>query len=233
MNGVVRETLVDVDSVPVQVVWACPFYPPAPPADNVWQRVYLWLTSPDNPSIHPDHRKMTSLILTEMGRQLWGIKVRVTGLGRQGARELKALGAVAAALVELLSKVQQQFPEALGGYHQAEWLMVFLVEGEAIGHALHFGDSDHRGKDAITRIRGRQNRALNAMTNPFQSRGTRFLFDIILPLAEQSEPIAKALRAYTKARGALNAKDLVSNSIALKLESGGGAVRIVQGRKKK
>ncbi|MGG6242565.1 hypothetical protein ACQ4N7_28470 [Nodosilinea sp. AN01ver1] len=218
-------------SLTVDEVLSSMFAPPTPPADNIWRQVCYRITAPIRSDQQPQFSKdYNQLILVELIRRKWNKKFRVRGLSRATARQLKAVGAVAEALLNLISAVQEVAPEALGYRHQAEWFEVLLLESEAIGWAFK---GDFSGKREIVRHRATQNRKVNALENPFTSACTQTFFSVVLPIAEQDNPsVLKAVRAFTKARSALNKSENIEGTGCYRLAATGADALVKRGRKK-
>jgi hypothetical protein len=218
-------------SVDIESILSTGFYPSSPPAEGIWQAVYLKLTAPGFLEYPSDvHRGYISLIMVEVLRKKWDSRFRVTGASRGWSKELKLLGVVGCALIDLLTHIQLMVPEELEGFHQAQWFGVLMLEAEAIGWGV--GGHDFSGKEDLMRYFASQNRRLRALENPYTAPHTHYIFDKVTRISKDSDQVAKTLRAYANARSKLTAQDRRADLRHFRLALDGSFSVSRQGRKK-
>ncbi len=176
--------------------------PPCPPAENVWVPVFLALTSSGTHTACDFDRLdlfYRRALLTEVIRREWDSRFpKVTGLGRQGAKEVKAAGLVAHKVLKLIAKIQLRDPALLDNKHPSEWFGRLIAERESIGYIVLSGAG---GAAKFKRRLGSDTQKIYTLTeNPFTRPHTKRLFDIALTLAMENDGFVAPLREYAQAR---------------------------------
>lgn len=174
--------------------------PPCPPAENVWLPVFWDLTRPRHDFADFDKVDLAyrRAILTEVIRREWDSRYRVTGLGRQGNKEVKAAGGVAHKILLLIAKIHLKDPAILDHKHPSEWFGRVVAEREAIGYIVLNGAG---GADQFKRRLGSDTQKIYTLTeNPFTKPHTKQLFDIALNLALEHDGFVAPIREYAQAR---------------------------------
>jgi hypothetical protein len=206
--------------------------PPVPPADNVWQSVFWEITKPRENACSFDakvhaHRR---LILAEVIRLKWDSRFKIKGIDRQSKKEIKAAGNVAFRLLNLIAEVHLMRPDMVDHQHPAQWFLLLMAEGEAIGVNRPPGLG---GGKNFKRALSNENRLLYSLSeNPFTLTHTERFFDAALKLAWQYDRFAAVFREYVKARRQLSSVLTEGGSKVQRKTAGGKSKPYRQGRKK-
>ena len=205
--------------------------PPKPPAEDIWLEVCWKLTRPRyelcefdlNAHIHQ------RLIVAEVIRREWDSRFKIKSLNRQASREIKAEGAVAHGLLQLISKVHLRSPARLWHIHPAKWFEALMLEREAIG-VMQLGPFTKT--DFLKKLRKENQDLFTLAGNPFTAKYTVHLFDAVLELSERYDQFAKALRGYVTARRKMvTLIDNQKSAFYIK-RADGSRKKLRQGRKK-